>query len=61
MRRKNVDIAKVAAGELVRVLMGALDEAGVKLSLDQQLIVLTRLKEAVEGGNGHAVVKDREG
>ena len=45
----------------MRVLIAALDEAGVKLSLDQQLLVLTRLKEAVEGGNGHAAVKDREG
>lgn len=50
MRRKNVDIAKETAGELVRVLMSALDEAGVTLTLDQQLTVLTRLKEAVEGG-----------
>ena len=53
MRRKNVEIAREEAEALVQKFLAALDDAKVERTIDQQIFILQRLKEAIDG-NGNA-------
>jgi hypothetical protein len=49
MRKKNIDIARDEAQALVKKFLAALEEARVQMNIDQHILVLQRLKEAIDG------------
>lgn len=63
MRRSKGEELKAAAGELVTEVFAALKEAGITLDLDQQMTVLSRVREVCEriGANGNGVERTRGG